>query len=318
MNKIFVTGANGFVGKSLCNTLASNNRFFCGAVRDTKLYSTHLKSNNIKYVSVGNINSKTRWKDVLSGYDCVIHCAGRAHILNEDRNMSSESYRLINIEGTKRLAEQSATAGIKRLVFLSSIGVNGSQTSNTKPFSIFDHPQPSDEYTISKYKTEKVLSEISSKTGLEIVILRIPLVYGYGAKGNFARLLKLVHTGIPLPFGSIKNKRSFIGVDNLVDIIICCADNPKAAGKTFLVSDGEDVSTVDIIRHISFAMQKSSHVFPFPIPLLKLIGFIFGRHKEIKQILGSLQIDIKYTCDTLNWKPPLSIMEGIKRMIQNK
>jgi nucleoside-diphosphate-sugar epimerase len=318
MNKIFVTGANGFIGKSLCNTLVFNNRFVCGAVRDVKTSSDQIKSPNMEYVSVGDINSKTNWKDILSGYDCVIHCAGRAHVLNKDKKDSLEPYRLINIEGTKRLAEQSAIAGIKRLVFLSSIGVNGNQTNDAKPFSIYDDPNPTEEYAISKYKAEKVLSEISSKTGLEIVILRIPLVYGHGAKGNFGRLLNLVRTGIPLPFGSIKNKRSFIGLDNLVDILICCVDHLNAAGKTFLVSDGEDLSTADIIHNITFEMQRSSRLFPFPISLLKFIGFILGRQKEIKQILGSLQIDINYTCDILKWKPPLSIKEGIKRMVQHK
>ncbi len=182
-------------------------------------------------------------------------------------------------------------------------------------FTNNDIPNPEDSYAISKLEAEKVLWEISAKTNLEVVVVRLPLVYGYGVKGNMARLMKLINSGIPLPFSLIKNQRSLIGIDNLVDVLIRCVDHPEASGKTFLVSDGEDLSTPDLLRHVASSMERSTRLFPFPISLLKLFGFAIGKSSEINRLTNSLQVDISFTRKILNWSPPLTVQEGIRRIM---
>tara|TARA_Y100000389_G_C17458710_1_gene520031 strand:- start:76 stop:1026 length:951 start_codon:yes stop_codon:yes gene_type:complete len=316
MKKILVTGASGFVGKSLCETLSKSGRSVFGAVRSS---NSILINNNVKYISVGDISFKKDWKNFLYNVDCIIHCAGIAHKMNNDKNF--DVYRLTNIDGTKHLAEQAVEAGVKRLIFLSSIKVNGESTNNTKSkkkFSDNDIPAPMDLYAVSKLKAERALWEVSSKTGLEVVVLRLPLVYGYGAKGNLAKLVKLIKSGIPLPLGMINNKRSMIGIDNLIDLLNQCIDHPDASGKTFLVSEGEDLSTPELIKLIALSMGRKAILFPVPIFLLKLLGSIFGKGEEINRLAGSLRIDNSFVQETLSWKPILSVEKGIKRMVQGK
>ena len=316
MEKICITGANGFIGKSLCKALNSSDKSIRGFIRTLDLNKNYTK---IEYLSVGDISSKINWKGQLNGYDCIVHCAGRAHVMNKNEDL--DVYHLVNTEGTRRLAEQAAAVGVKKFVYLSSVKVNGESTGkidNNKMFTNNDIPEPQDAYSISKFKAEKVLWEISAKTGLEVVIVRLPLVYGKDVKGNLARLIKLVKLGIPLPLSMIQNQRSMIGVDNLVDLIIQCIDHPVAAGKTFLVSDGEDLSTTDLINHIGISMGRKARLFPVPIFLLKLLGSILGKQKEINRLLGSLKVDSSYTQEVLNWTPPVSVTEGIRRMVQNK
>ena len=256
MKKILVTGASGFVGKSICETLSKSDRSVFGAIRKIDPIAMNSK---INYVSIGDISIKKNWKDTLLNVDCIIHCAARAHKMNDDENFNA--YQLINAHGTKHIAEQASEAGVKRLVFLSSVKVNGEITdqANTKnKFSYSDTPDPQDHYAISKLEAENALWEISLRTGLEVVVVRLPLVYGYGAKGNLERLIKLVKSGIPLPLSLFKNKRSMIGMDNLVDLLIRCIDHPEASGKTFLASDGEDLSTPELIKLIASSMKKKS------------------------------------------------------------
>ena len=316
MKKICVTGANGFIGKALCEALILSGNSVRGFVR-------HLDKNvnfgSIEHISVGDISSNTIWKDQLHGYDCIVHCAGKAHVMNKKNEL--EVYHIVNTEGTKRLAEQAVEAGVKRLVFLSTVKVNGESTGNidnTKIFTNNDRPDPKDAYSISKLEAENTLWEIASKTDLEVVVLRLPLVYGYGVKGNLERLMKLIYFGIPLPFSLIKNKRSLIGIDNLVDVLMKCIEHPDAKGKTFLVSDGEDLSTPDLLRYISSAIGGSVRLFPFPITLLKFFGFVIKKSPEIDRLIGSLQIDSCYVKQILDWTPPVSIQEGIKRMVKGK
>ena len=316
MSKICITGANGFIGKKLFETLIKSGKPIRGFVRST------ITDNN-KYVTAGDISSDINWKNLLIGYDCIIHCAGMAHNMKKKDNL--ENYLAVNTKGTKHLAEYASKAGVKRFIFLSSIKVNGEKTSEginvltnsnfKKKFSYNDIEAPEDSYGISKFEAEKELWKISAKTGLEVVVIRLPLVYGKGAKGNLARLIKLLATGLPLPFSLINNKRSLIGIDNLVDLIIRCVDHPSAAGKTFLVSDGEDLSTPDLIKQIAFAMGCKAKLFPFPVSLLKFFGYILGRKSEIERITGSLRVDSSHTRKMLNWSPPISVEEGIKRMI---
>jgi nucleoside-diphosphate-sugar epimerase len=322
MNKILVTGANGFIGESLCKVLSDKNNLVRGVVRDI---SKIKKNSKIEYVSVGNINFETNWSKSLADIDYVVHCAGKAHIVNQNNKSPKEVYQSINVEGTRQLVTQAAKAGIKRLIFLSTIKVNGEITDdvegiyNKKSKKIFTHmdkPSPKDPYGLSKWEAEKVLWEISTKTNLEICVLRLPLVYGKGVKGNLRRLINLMRFGLPLPFSLVKNKRSMIGLDNLVDLISCCIDHPAANGKTFLVSDGEDLSTTDLLSYIASSMGRTSRLFPVPIYLLKTAGFIFNREKEVNRLVESLKVDSRFTRDTLNWLPPVNVVEGIRRMVQ--
>jgi nucleoside-diphosphate-sugar epimerase len=315
MKKILITGASGFIGQSLCQVLSRSNYSVRGAIRSLNSFSTNT---DIEFVPVGDISLKTNWKDVLEDIDCVIHCAGRAHITNELETDPLKAYQLVNVEGTRRLAEQSIKAGIKRFIFLSSVGVLGIHTNERSPFSINDNPNPVEDYAISKLEAENVLFNLSNKTDLDVVVLRTPLVYGPNAKGNISRLLKLLNYGIPLPFGSIINQRSMIGLDNMVDLLIRCIEHPDAAGKTFLVSDGNDLSTPEFINHIASSMGYTSRIFSTPIFLLKLVGFLLGKQKEIDRLVGSLKVDSSYVQKTLKWIPPVSVAEGIKRMVKGK
>lgn len=324
MKKILVTGASGFIGNALCKRLFKSNYVTYSVVRNS---SARLSDNDFNQILINEINSNTNWKKILNNINCIVHCAGIAHNMNKNNNLNF--YRSTNLDGTKHLAEQAAEAGVKRLIFLSSIKVNGEYTDDKydktisryqkkNSFTHIDLPNPIDPYSISKLEAEKVLHEIYAKTGLETVILRLPLVYGKNAKGNLARLIRLVKSGIPLPFGNIANQRSMIGIDNLVDLLINCIENPNAAGKTFLVSDGKDLSTSDLIKIISSSMGKKSRLFSLPRILLKFLAIIFRKEQEINRLIRSLRVDNAYTQKILNWKPPVTVEEGLRRMIQDK
>ena len=315
MEKILVTGASGFIGNNLCNKLIELNFNVRGAVRTLDSLTVDY---NFNAVTVGEIGANTNWKNALKDIDCIINCAGKAHLINKKNN--ANLYHLINTEGTKNLAEQAVKAGVKRLILLSSVKVNGESTDQiaNHKFSHKNLSNPQDPYAISKLEAEKVLWKISLRTGLEVVVVRLPLVYGNGAKGNLARLIKLVKLGIPLPLGMIDNQRSMIGIDNLVDLLIRCIDDPEASGKTFLTSDGEDISTPELIKLIASSMGKKANLFPLPIFILKFLGTIFGKSEEINRLTGSLRIDNSYTKKILNWTPPVSVEEGIRRMVQEK
>ena len=273
---------------------------------------------NIKYASVGDITFKKNWKNCLVDVDRIIHCAGRAHKMIDTKNL--DTYSLANINGSKYLAEQAAEVGVKRLVFLSSVKVNGESTVQIakQKFSYKDKSNPNHSYATSKLEVEKALWEVSSRAGLEVVVMRLPLVYGHGIKGNLARLIKLVKSGIPLPLSLVKTQRSMIGMDNLVDLLIHCIDHLEASGKTFLASSEEDISTPELIKLIASSMGRKPSLFPFPISILKFLGSVFGRREEINRLVGSLRIDNSYTKEILNWTPPLSVEEGIRRMVQGK
>lgn len=307
---IFITGEKGFIGSALVSRLESNE-FNC---RDDLIKS---KKINLKHAYI-DIHNKNKWRNLLKNTDCIIHCGARAHIINEIEDHPLEIFRKSNTQTTKVLAEEAAKLGVKRMIFLSTIGVNGTFTNIPEKFTFKDPPLPKEIYAISKWEAEQKLFEISKQTGLELVIIRAPLVYGHGVKGNFLRLIELIKLGIPLPFSLVRNKRSLIGVDNLVDIIIKCINHPDAKGKIFLVSDGEDLSTPDLIQHIACAMGKPARLFPMPIYLLNLFGIFFRKQYEIERLLGSLQVDNSYTKEILNWTPKTSLKEGIKRMVKPK
>ena len=311
MKNICITGANGFIGKSICKSLNNSDKYVRAFSRNKNLT---ISSNNIEFVKIEDFFN-TNWKDLVFGFDCIVHCAGRVPSNHEKSKL--DTYRSINIDGTSYLAKQCAAANVKRFIFLSSINVLGSKTNDNEPFLYNDKPKPITDYGLSKLEAEQELKKISQETGLEVVIIRPPIVYGPSATGNLERLIKLVNSGIPLPFKNVRNQRSLIGISNLVDVIKCCIENPNAAGKTFLVSDGDDLSTPELINFIAYAMGRSSRLFSIPKIFLKIIGKFINKENEMDRLLGSLQVDIDYTCKVLNWKPSAKVAEEIKRMVQH-
>jgi nucleoside-diphosphate-sugar epimerase len=313
MTKILITGATGFVGRALFKNLKFKKKYL--AHLTTRTNQEELFEGG-KAFNIGEIDSNTNWMDALDGVDCIVHCAARTHMMENKQSDSLYAYRRINVDGTRNLAKQAAGIGIKRFIFLSSIKVNGEGTIALKSFKYNDISQPEDAYGISKWEAEQALLEISKQTGLEVVIIRPPLVYGEGVKGNFLRLLDLVYKQMPLPFAKINNLRSFIGLDNLIDLIICCIDHPKAAGKNFLVSDGEDLSTPDLIMKLSKLMDKSPRLFQFPQLIIQLTARLVGKSSEVKRLLESLRIDNSYTREILGWSPVLSLDESLKKTVR--
>jgi nucleoside-diphosphate-sugar epimerase len=312
--KVLVTGATGFVGGALVRRLVADHA--CKGVVVAVRRKVDPWPEEVRQTLVGDLLPTTYWGLALQCVDVVVHCAARAHVMHETAGDALAAYRAVSVDGSRRLAEQAAAAGVRRLVYLSSIKVNGEETVPGASFSFSDRPAPEDAYGISKWEAEQALWEVSAKTGLEVVIVRPPLVYGPGVKGNLARLLKLVRSGLPLPLGGLQNMRSLIGLDSLVDLLIRCVDHPEAAGQTFLVSDGEDLSTPDLIRHMAAAMNRSPRLFPVPVSLLRLAGGALGKRAEIDRLVESLQIDSSHTRRVLGWTPPVSVQEGIRRMVQ--
>jgi len=307
MNNILVTGANGFIGNKLCETLKDRNYLVTEAVKRGLASNEEKTSRRF----VGNIDENTNWSKYLDGIDCIIHCAARTHIMKENTKNLLSQYREINVKGTCNLAEQAVIAGVKKFIFISSIKVNGEKTVGTNFFKHNDYPKPEDPYAISKWEAEKKLFEISKKTGLEVVIIRPPLVLGPRLKGNLLKLIKLISYRIPLPFLNIKNSRSFIGLNNLVNFIILCIKSPAASGEIFLVKDSQDLSTPKLIKKISNAMGKFQILLPMPVFILKIIFFLIGRSSEFDRLFGSLRIDCSHAYDVLGWKPTSDINASI-------
>ena len=301
-----VTGASGFVGSALIGQLRRIGIRAMGVGRDS--------APGINF-GVGEIDAHTEWRRVLEGIECVLHAAGRAHILRDAAADPLAEFRRVNVEGTHRLALQAAEMGVKRMVFISSIGVNGISTDRRGAFTFEDRPGPVEPYGQSKFEAELALQEVAANTNLEVVIVRPPLVYGPGVRANFLRLMNLVRRGVPLPLGGVHNRRSLVALDNLVDMLICCARHPAAAAKTFLVSDDEDLSTPDLLRRIGTAMGVPIRLVPMPRWLLLQGARLIGRHGEAERLLGSLQVDIRHTRELLGWEPPISVDEGIRRAV---
>ena len=312
--KICLTGSTGFVGRKLCSYLLEKSHEIIAPVRNQNLTSFP-SHKNLKFIYVGDEGNTKDYSKSLTQTDLVIHCAARAHVMKESKNDPLRSYRKVNVDDTLNLAKQAASYGVKRFIFLSSIKVNG---EHTLPFQSFNHddiPKPEDPYGISKFEAEEGLREIANKTQIEIVIIRAPLIYGEEVKGNFLRLLELTSKGIPLPFANINNKRSLVGIDNLIDLIYCCVNHPKAAGEVFLVSDDKSISTTELIKKINETMGKSLKLFPIPVFIFKLLGRLIGKSKEIDRLFGSLTINISHTCDLLDWKPKFSLDYNLKKTV---
>jgi len=305
MNKVLVTGATGFVGWHLCERLQREGYEVRRAVRRSS-------GGGCEFV-VGDINSGTEWMEALAGVETVYHLAARVHVGCERSADALEASRVVNLYGTERLARSCAAAGVRRLVFASTVKVNGEQTA-TVPFSESDPPAPQDAYSITKLEAELALKEIAGESGLEAVIVRPPLVYGAGVGANFMRLVRLVDRGIPLPFARVDNRRSLVYVGNLVDAMLCCGTHSGAGGETFMVSDGEDISTPELIRRIAGALGVRAHLWPCPESLLRLAAKLAGKSFEIERLLGSLAMDSSKIGRQLGWTPPYSMREGLARV----
>lgn len=306
--KILITGANGFVGSYLAKKLSN-----IPIMKLTLAARVALPAEWGRSFKVNQIDSRADWSEALIGHQCVIHTAARTHIMKDDVSDPLTEYRRVNVDGTLNLARQSAESGVKRFIFISSVKVNGEQTSLGNPFTAEDAPAPEDAYGQSKWEAERGLMLIASDTGMEVVIVRPPLVYGLGVKKNFATLMKFVQLGIPLPFGAINNKRSLVSLDNLVDLTITCIDHPKAANQVFLAGDGLDLSTADLLRSLAKAARVSSRLIPVPASILIFTLNLLGKKAFAQRLFGSLQVDISKARDLLGWTPPISVEEGLRR-----
>lgn len=351
---ILITGANGFIGQALCKKMLLDGYQVRGAVRGAGKDRGQMSDLEGLRAEVGDIGPETDWYEALKGIDGIVHLAARVHVMRESAADPLAEFCKVNTAGTLNLARQAVAAGVKRFVFISTVKVNGEgtgkrderPTSNEKqkkqkledyrqgwldgwmigmkgrkaeggsdPYTEMDKPEPRDPYAVSKWEAEQGLLAIAADTGMEVVMIRPPLVYGPEVRGNFLRLLRIVWRGIPLPLASIKNRRSLIYIGNLVDAIVNCMTNPNAAGKTYLVSDGDDVSTPDLIRRIAAASGRRALMLPVPVWMMRMAGKIIGRSDELERLFGSLTVDISKICRELNWKPPNTPEEGIRETV---
>ena len=305
--RVLVTGANGFVGKALCRELQVRGYAIRAAAR-----AADFQSSSADMVKIGAIDGETDWSEALRDVNIVIHLAARVHVMSDRVVDPLEEFRKVNVAGTERLARMAVAHGVKRFVYVSSIKVNGEKNVGEFGYTELDIPAPLDSYGLSKWEAEQALHRIANETGLELVIIRPPLVYGANVKGNFAQMLKVLAAGIPLPLASVHNRRSLVYVENLVDALIACAVHPAAAGQSYLVSDGEDISTPDLLRRLGAAMGSPARLFSFPPVLLKLAGRATGKSDQVERLQESLQIDSGKIRRELNWTPPYSLQQGLQ------
>lgn len=304
---ILVTGANGFVGRELCRQLGQ-----VGVHARASLRTPADSASGVETVVTGDLSAHTDWTHALTGVDAVVHLAARVHVMHEGRHDPLAAFRRVNVDGTRQLAQQAVKAGVQRFVYASSIKVNGESTTGT-PFRADDAPQPGDAYAQSKLEAELALQEIARGTGMEIVIVRPPLVYGPGVKGNFLSMMRVLQRGVPLPLASCANRRSFVGLTNLVDLLVQCVLHPAAANETFLAADGEDLSTPELLRRLARALGRKARLLPFPPTMLRVAASIAGRPGFYERLCGSLLVDASKTRELLGWRPPSTVDEELAR-----
>ena len=308
--KILVTGANGFVGSQLSEALAKSGH----EVRNTARSLAPNISTTGELITC-DLESTDNLDHLTTGCDAIVHLAGRAHVMSDNPATSESLYISANVDVARKLAQSAARTGVKRMILMSSVKVNGESTTIDTPFTSHDAPNPQDPYGRSKTQAEQALWEVTSTSGLEGVVIRPPLVYGPGVRANFASLIGIVDRGIPLPLGSIQNKRSFVSLDNLVDLISTTLQSPNAAGNTFLVSDGNDLSTPELVRSIASALRKSPTLIPIPSALLKLAAMIAGKRGAYDRLCGSLTVDISLTKQLLAWSPPFTVQHSLQQTV---
>lgn len=313
--RVLVTGANGFVGRAVVARLERAGVAVTAAVRSAAR-SSLLPTRLVSTSAIGNIDGDTDWGLALEGVETVIHCAARVHVLSETAANPLAAFRVTNVEGSIALARQAARAGVRRFVNVSSIKVNGESTELGAPFRASDPPRPVDPYGISKLESELALTEISRASDMELVIVRPPLVYGPGVKANFLSMARWIARGVPLPFGRLlANRRSFVALENLVDLIDVCSRHPGASGRVFLVSDNDDLSTAELLRRTARALDVPARLLPVPPSLLRASAMIVGRSDLWQRLGGTLQVDISESRAILNWTPPVSVDEGLRTAV---
>jgi nucleoside-diphosphate-sugar epimerase len=310
MTNILITGANGFIGSALVSKLAETE---AGLIRIAVRKSTRIVSKRVEILENLEVSENTDWTSALNDIDVVIHCAARAHLLKDKGSDSLTEFRKVNTAGTLHLARQAALSGVKRFIFISSLGVNGAETF-TKPFMADDTPQPHSPYAQSKFEAERGLSDLSQTTKMSVVTIRPPLVYGPNAPGNFGTLMRIVKKRIPLPLGCVTNKRSFVFLDNLVDLISLCVTHPNAANQIFLVSDDEDLSTTQLLRRMRNVFNRPAILLPVPVYFLSAAAKLVRKDEVARSLLGSLQVDIQKTKSLLGWTPPFSVDDGLRKI----
>lgn len=308
-SRTLVTGATGFVAQALLTAMTHQSAL--------TTYASARRTQTLPHewnpIQVSDLSAHTDWLLALKNIDVVVHLAARVHVMNDDSADPLAEFRRTNVEGTRALAEQAARAGVKRFVFVSSIKVNGESTEPGRPFTAQDVPAPQDAYGQSKAEAEEVLRGIAAETGMEVVIIRPPLIYGPGVKANFAAMMQWLNRGAPLPLGRTGNARSFLALDNLVDLIMTCLEHPAAANQTFLASDGQDVSTTQLLQKMAEALGRKARLLPVPPGLMRLGAKLVRREDIYQRLFGSLQLDIRHTQQTLDWTPPLSLEAGLQQ-----
>lgn len=306
--KLLITGASGFVGRALASRLECERRPVLGLCRQESAMEFPI-------ATLPSLARSQELAQILMGTEVVIHCAARVHVMRDNAAEPLALFREVNRDMTLELARMAAQSGVRRFVFVSSIKVNGESTSGRTPFQPDEKANPEDPYAISKYEAEQGLMQIASETGMEVTIIRPPLVYGPGVKGNFASMVRLIKTGLPLPLGAIHNKRSLVALNNLVDLLVTCIDHPSAANEVFLVSDGDDLSTTELLRAVAGAMGTSPRLISVPYGLLMAGAAILGKRAVADRVLGSLQADISKTQKVLGWKPPMGVNESLQSVV---
>jgi len=302
---VLITGANGFVGGALLEHLRHAGWVAVGAARNPDPGSGLQSS--------PSLDAAADWMRIVTGCTTVVHTAARVHVMDDSAGNPLAEFRRVNVAGTLNLARQAARAGVRRFVYISSIKVNGEETFAGRPFGPDDLPNPGDPYGVSKHEAELGLRSLGAQTGMEVVVVRPPLVYGPGVKANFRNLMRWVNRGLPLPFGAIRNRRSLVAIDNLADVIARCLDHPSAARETFLVSDDDDLSTPDLLRRVARSLGRTARLIPVPAPLLVLGARAIGKGDLARRLCGSLQVDISKTRRLLDWAPPVDVDTALAR-----
>lgn len=313
LSKVLLTGGTGFVGRAVLNHLCQGGREVVACSRAASMDVP----DGARFLRVLDLGANMDWTFGLGDVEVVIHSAARVHVMNEQSSNPLAEFRKVNVEGTLNLARQAAAAGVRRFIFVSSIKVNGEGTAPGKSYTADDAPEPMDSYGISKLEAEQGLRVIAAETGMAVVIIRPVLVYGPGVKANFLSMMRWLNKGVPLPFGAIYNKRSLVALDNLVDLIVTCIDHPAAANQAFLVSDGEDLSTTELLSKMAAALGKPARLLPLPSRLLEVGAAMLGKQALAQRLCGSLQVDISKTRELLGWSPPVSVDQALRKTAES-